>query len=288
MDRRSRIPRTESRHGTTFVEVLVGMTIVGLLFAMLLPAIMQARTIAEATKAKNKLRQIAIATPQLADALGGRFDVNSSLYYSMMDRLKFAEFYTVSVATASGAMIDYHGNRCFESPTDPSLVSISEIDSGVVRGNASFAYNALIAFNAGHFPELVQDGMTTTIMHTEHFARCSRSADELTTDFEYALAHSFGANSRRSSFADSLYGDHYAPALKSARAKVTSIVPSVAFQMTPKLTYCDGRLPQATSSGGLLVAMADCSVHTISPGIMPQVFSSLVTPAGSESDAALP
>ncbi len=41
-------------------------------------------------------------------------------------------------------------------------------------------------------------------------------------------------------------------------------------------------MPNATSSSGLQVAMADGSVSTLAPGLSPTTFWALVTPAGDE------
>ena len=52
--------------------------------------------------------------------------------------------------------------------------------------------------------------------------------------------------------------------------------------MLPSYTDCDFRIPQATSTSGLLTAFADGSVHTIRPSVAPAVFWGLVTPDGGE------
>lgn len=59
--------------GMTLVELLVVMAIIGVLVAMLLPAIQAARATARATSCKNNMRQIGLAFLQYCDTHKGQF-----------------------------------------------------------------------------------------------------------------------------------------------------------------------------------------------------------------------
>jgi hypothetical protein len=72
--------------------------------------------------------------------------------------------------------------------------------------------------------------------------------------------------------------------------------PDVTFQVAPKFWIaeendpdrgprpgeCDWRLPQTPHRAGMLVALGDGSVRTLSPGISTGTFWAAVTPAGGE------
>jgi prepilin-type N-terminal cleavage/methylation domain-containing protein/prepilin-type processing-associated H-X9-DG protein len=62
-----------NRSAMTLVELLVVMAIIGVLIAMLLPAVQVARGTARAASCKNNMRQIGLAILQFCDSHKGRF-----------------------------------------------------------------------------------------------------------------------------------------------------------------------------------------------------------------------
>src|ERR1700689_2684033 len=65
-----------TKRGFTLIELLVVMAVIGLLIALIFPAVQAAREAARRTQCRNNLKQIGLATANY-------YDVNSSLMANM-------------------------------------------------------------------------------------------------------------------------------------------------------------------------------------------------------------
>ncbi|HVS36313.1 MAG TPA: H-X9-DG-CTERM domain-containing protein, partial [Gemmataceae bacterium] len=59
-------------------------------------------------------------------------------------------------------------------------------------------------------------------------------------------------------------------------------IAGLTFQVAPRIADCDPRLAQTPHPSGMLVALGDGSVRTLSRGMSPTTYWAAVTPAGGE------
>lgn len=281
------------RGAFTLMELLVVVAIVAVLIGLLLPAIQKARAAAARLRGMNNLKQLALATHQRADDHGGRFpdrfgspmlglktgggDAQEfSVHVVLLPYLEQGNVFRAYTDHLGGAASfnDGFSLQVFYGPLDPTLAV------GWLTGYTSYAANGCL-FTGRVTLVGVADGTSNTLAFAERYAYgCGGVGSHWLTisesrNLHSPVGHPVGIEQtayRRATFADAALQD----VLPAAPP------PAQTFQVRPTIKSCDDRVAQASSASGLLVALADGSVRTLSPGTSPVTYWAAVTPAGGE------
>lgn len=291
------------RKGMTLIELLVVIAIVAVLMGLLLPAVQMVREAAALLRSQNNLRQIALGLHHVASTHDGRLPghfwsdevFRGSTFVELLPYLEQEGLYRehikegarpwdwdlhLPVPTYVNPMDGSYGNWNPEElshvvPIDPRKLSVS-----------SYALNAQLFM---YYPRMnrMTDGSAQTIWLAEHYAfNCNR-----TTFLYMGFTSSRWVPRQSAVFAlggrvpgRPAPGDYHP--ITTANPPTSTAEGGKTFQVRPRVSECDPRLPNASSSRGLQVAMGDGSVRLLAPGISPTVFWGMVTPAGGEVVAA--
>ncbi len=275
------------RSGVTLLEVLVILAIIAILIGLLLPAIQKVREAAVRMQSTNNIRQLAIALHNFGSDHEERLPVldgapNSpnpgySVLAATLPYIEQGNAYAAERAHPEGPILI----RTFVSPADPTINDIT-----VGMGLASYAANAQAFHNFPSLSRTFSDGTSNTIALAEHYGHCDPSGG-----FSYRQAVCMGLG-HRATFADGGPPNQVLPpdGRENDVYPVTEGSPPVShssfqawtFQVAPKVADCRQIVAQTPHPGGMLAAMMDGSVRTLSPGMAETVFWGAVTPSGGE------
>jgi prepilin-type N-terminal cleavage/methylation domain-containing protein len=267
------------RRGVTLVEVLVVLAIIGVLIGMLIPAILNVRHAALRAESQNNLRQIILATQNFADSHESRLpsldgdrrsaNIGLPLFPAILPYIDQGQTLSYLVNNPNA----YLPIKTFLSPADPSVPEAIAKEQFV----ASYAANGQVFVNNPRLPTTIPDGTSQTIAFAEHYAfACGGVSFEL-----FSVSPGVGRFNHRASFADLACLDAY-PITKGIPPISDGEFGGATFQVAPKRQDCNSFLAQTPHGSGMLVALADGSVRTLSPSMSPQSYWGAVTPASSD------
>jgi prepilin-type N-terminal cleavage/methylation domain-containing protein len=269
------------REGYTLIEVIVVIAILAILLALLLPAVQKAREAAARLRSQNNLKQIVLATHHFAEA---HDELLPTIDGAGPNRF-FSFFEVLLPYIEQGEPAEYvrqHRSmpqvRTYLSPADPTLATVP----GPGYTLSSYAANAQVFINGPSLLRTFGDGTSNTIAFAEHYAwKCGGMY------FLYPIDRLGSVHVRRPTFADGgilnyqNYGDTY-PVTRGSPPVSGPSYPGDTFQVAPRIKDCNPFVAQTPHRSGMLVALGDGSVRTLSAGMSPATYWGAVTPARGE------
>jgi prepilin-type N-terminal cleavage/methylation domain-containing protein len=199
----SRLLRSRGRLGFTLVELLVVIAIIGILVALLLPAVQAARAAARRTQCTNQIKQIVLATHTFHDSYKivppaegppvgtnnpytgqpGFFPVGGTLFFYILPFIEQQNLYT----QANGNSHNVGGTivSAFLCPADPSVFNANTyggcgvmIADNIQRdgfGSCCYAANAMVfeLRTKRNMEQAYTDGTSNTVAIAERHKNCS-------------------------------------------------------------------------------------------------------------------
>lgn len=274
------------RPGFTLIELLVVLAIIGVLLALLLPAVQMVRESANRIACANRVRQLGLAAQNCNDTYGlmppmvGNFPGPTAANYGnvFFYLLPFLEQQNLYGRTAVGNtfQLDNYANgvyavpvTSFLCPSDPSAPGNGLVDIGdpqapfwgascyaanfQVFGQPDFGWQGEPCLSASFL-----DGTSQTILFAEKYARCGQKGSLWARSGEY---------------------DKWTPTFAFwSRGSQSRFLP----RPNPWASVCIPTRASTAHPSGLVAGMADGSVRTLAPGIAPSAWWALCTPASGD------
>jgi len=277
------------RRGFTLIELLVVIAIIGILIALLVPAVQKVRDAAARTQTNNNLKQITLASHNCQDVykklppyygtFGASPGLPNTVHVYLMPYYEQDNLYTsilaADQAAKAGGQIVAAVVPPLLSPQDPTQTAAGLNTSNMLANLRVFCdmgsnalYTADIVASGvapsgpgtAGIPRTFLDGTSNTLMFSTGFMNCTNTPATLT--------YNTPPGALGSQYSPFFGNTGFTNALPPAATAGTTGGATEIFQLLPTQTACDTNfVAQAMSAGGLSVSLADGSVRMINPGI---------------------
>jgi prepilin-type N-terminal cleavage/methylation domain-containing protein len=290
--------------GFTLIELLVVIAIIAILIGLLLPAVQKVREAAMRTQCSNNLKQMGLATANMADSYNGKLPGSIGLYPqivatnvganfngdggNLFHLLPWIEQDTLYKTSLVGAGIDDRNNflitysqwtggvqnsrvKTYRCPSDYTMFDRTGRSSYAVNGQVFRIGYANWSNNTLTFPASIQDGTSNTIFYTEKLSLCCKYPDVPNCPVAFT----------------DVYYDNYWPdwgpmVYSSDHGDLTGVPNAPLPQIKPPMVDVNhaGCRGGAASSphDSINVAMGDGSVRSVGRGVSQTTWWYLMTP----------
>lgn len=293
----------QSRSGFTLVELLVVIAIIGILIAMLLPAVQQVREAAKRSDSLNRLRQITLATHSYESAtmklppsittittdLSGKKYQRGSAFLYILPYIEMGNMY--GLININNAYYDVYRMPVgfFINPLDGTTGS-----SGVYN-HAGWGDYGLVGYGAnylalGHVRAndninimkmgSIYDGTSNTIFYAERYMGMINNDGFVNNDYKYYNIWAYGEE----------FWYEWNPVFGAYPENAANPVVAHRFQVAPTegdpSATVNPLKAHSTRSYGILTAYGDGSTHTIQAGVADNIwYASMTAQAGEVANA---
>jgi prepilin-type N-terminal cleavage/methylation domain-containing protein len=284
--------------GFTLVELLVVIAIIGILIAMLLPAVQQVREAAKRADSLNRLRQIALATHSYESAymslppsittvvtMNGKTYQRGSVFLYILPFIEMQNMLSLTSATS-----DYYGVYrlpvgFFQNPMDTTSGSSGTYDHvpwgvyGLTGYGANYlALGHVRSNNRVNIMKMsnLYDGTSHTIFYAERYMGMINNDGYANNDYKYYNIWAYGEE----------FWYEWNPIFGAYPENAANPVVAHRFQVAPsegdQTATVNPLKAHSTRSYGILTAYGDGSTHMIQASVADNIWYASMTPGGGE------